>query len=111
MIFAFLFYRYFLLIGLLRPNISTMGLATKIDEYVPIITPNIMASEKSWMTSPPKKNSAADERRTVVEVMIVLERTSLTLKFITETMGSLCRSRKFSLILSKKTTVSVSQYP
>ena len=70
-----------------------------------------MASEKSWRTSPPKKNSAIDVRRTVVEVMIVLESTSLTLKFITETMGSLCRSRKFSLILSKTTTVSVSEYP
>ena len=43
-----------------------------IDEYVPTKTPIIRANEKSWITSPPKKNSAKTTISVVNEVNIVL---------------------------------------
>src|SRR4030042_1475221 len=98
---------YFFANGLFPPHIRTIGLATKIEEYVPTITPIIMANEKSCSTSPPKKNRATDVRRTVVEVIIVLDKTSLILLFITVSILSLCFNFRFSLLLSNTTTVSV----
>ena len=75
------------------------------------MTPRIMASAKSWITSPPKKNRAIDVMNTVEDVTIVLERTSFMLRFMTLSTGSFTIMRRFSLILSKTTTVSVREYP
>ena len=102
---------YFFANGLFPPHNRTIGLATKTDEKVPIITPNIIAREKSCNTSPPKKKRAKELKSTVTDVTIVLERTSLMLIFITVSTLSLSLKRRFSLILSKTTTVSVSEYP
>ena len=46
------FIYYFLL---LEGQSSKMGLAIKIDEYVPEITPTSITNAKSFITSPPRK--------------------------------------------------------
>ncbi len=51
--------------------------ATKIEENVPIKTPQIIAKAKSDKTAPPKKNIINNAIKVVTEVITVLERVSL----------------------------------
>ena len=53
------------------------GLATNIEEYVPIITPKIIANEKPFKISPPKINIDPKAKRVVIEVITVLDKVSL----------------------------------
>ena len=55
---------------LYKCNVTKRGLAMNIDEYVPTTTPIIKASVKYLTDSPPKRNTAKRERRTVNEVFI-----------------------------------------
>ena len=52
------------------------GAATKVDEYVPIIIPIVIAKKKSFILSPPKIHMAKEINNVVPEVRIVLERVS-----------------------------------
>ena len=51
--------------------------AIKIDEYVPIITPQIIAKAKSFNTAPPKKYITNNANKVVKDVITVRERVSL----------------------------------
>ncbi len=51
-----------------------IGEAINIDEYVPIITPQIIALTNPLTTSPPKINKARSARSVVNEVIIVLDK-------------------------------------
>ena len=53
-----------------------MGLAIKIDEYVPIITPNIIAKEKPLRISPPIKKIENKANKVVTDVNIVRDKVS-----------------------------------
>ena len=48
-----------------------------IEEYVPIITPVIMAKEKPLNISPPRKNIDNKANKVVTDVKIVLDKVSL----------------------------------
>ena len=48
-----------------------------MDEKVPIITPQIIASAKSDKTAPPKKKMINNANNVVTEVITVLESVSL----------------------------------
>ena len=54
----------------------SIGDATKIDEYVPIKTPKIIAKEKPLRISPPKINIENSANKVVIEVIIVRARVS-----------------------------------
>ena len=58
------------------------GLATNIEEYVPIITPKIIANEKPFKISPPKINIDPKAKRVVIEVITVLVRLRVSQKTI-----------------------------
>ena len=77
-----------------------MGLATKMDEYVPAKIPTINAKAKLWITPPPKMNKITTTINVVREVNIVRPRVSLMLEFITLAKGSLLIFLRFSLIRS-----------
>ena len=64
-------------------NRSTNGQATKILEYVPTITPIIIAKAKRLITSPPNNQSIRTTIKVVIEVTIVLLKESLILLSIT----------------------------
>ena len=64
-----------------------------------------------WRTIPPKTSSVTTAMKTVIEVTMVRLRTSLTLRLIVSEKVPFFRSRIFSRIRSKTTTVSVSEYP
>lgn len=66
-----------------------MGLATYIEEYVPIIMPTIKAKAKSWMIPPPKTNSEITTTRVVKEVSKVRLIVSFILLFIIISRGFL----------------------
>ncbi len=48
-----------------------MGLATNMEEYVPISTPTIIANAKSWIIPPPSTKRVTTTKRVVKEVRIV----------------------------------------
>ncbi len=83
-----------------------MGLAIKIEEYVPIPIPTIMAKAKLWIISPPRKNNANKTKRVVEDVRIVLLSVSLMLRFISSGKGIFLLFFIFSLILSNTMIVS-----
>ena len=85
---------------------STIGLATKIDEYEPIIMPTTSANENVCNTVPPNRYNASTVRNVNPEVMIVLLSVWLMLRFISSARGSRRLSFKFSRIRSKITIVS-----
>ena len=58
-----------------------IGDATKIDEYVPINTPKIIAKENPLKISPPKINIENNASNVVTDVMIVRAKVSLMDKF------------------------------
>jgi len=47
-----------------------------IDEYVPIITPKIIAKEKPLNISPPRKKIESRAKSVVIDVKIVLDKVS-----------------------------------
>ena len=48
--------------------------AKAIEEYVPMITPQIKAIEKPLITSPPKKNKAINANNVVTDVITVRDK-------------------------------------
>ncbi len=90
----------------------TIGVATNIEEYVPTITPIIMANAKLWMISPPRKKSEKRTTSVVREVKIVLESVSFILLLNKDGRESFAfEPFMFSLILSKTIIVSFNEYP
>ena len=89
----------------------TTGLATKILEYVPIITPIIIANENVFSTSPPKRNNIRTTKKVVREVTIVRLKESFILWLITVINVEFLSIFEFSRILSKITIVSFKEYP
>ena len=69
------------------------------------------AETKPLKTSPPKINKAVSAKRVVTEVLIVLDKVSLTELFKTTSNKDLLFFLRFSLTLSKTTTVSFNEYP
>ena len=66
----------------LRLNNESIGLATKIDEYVPAVVPTSIVNIKYFKLAGPKKYKATKISINVREVFIDLLRVSLTLWFI-----------------------------
>ena len=58
-----------------------IGEATNIEEYVPIITPKIIAKENPLKISPPKINIENNANKVVTDVIIVRAKVSLIDKF------------------------------
>ena len=58
----------------LKPNKIINGDAMKIEEYVPIKTPQIIAETNPLTTSPPKTNNATNANKVVIEVIKVLDK-------------------------------------
>jgi hypothetical protein len=85
--------------------------AIYIEEYVPNITPKIIARENPLRISPPKKNIANNANNVVIEVINVLDNVSLIEMFVNSKILISEYFRKFSLTLSKITTVSFIEYP
>ena len=56
---------------------TSIGLAIYIEEYVPTITPNIIANEKPFNIAPPNKNIDKRASKVVTDVIIVLDKVSL----------------------------------
>ena len=83
-----------------------MGLAIYIEEYVPTITPNIIANEKPLSIAPPNINIDKRANNVVTEVIIVLDKVSLIEIFVISKILISAYFLKFSLTLSKITTVS-----
>src|SRR5690606_18600657 len=90
---------------------TTIGEAMKSDEYVPIITPIINANTKPRIDSPPKINMAKRTKKVVMEVLIVRDSVLFNARLITPATFLLGFSVRYSLILSKTTTVSLIEYP
>jgi hypothetical protein len=61
---------------------TRIGLATKIEEYVPTVIPITKAKEKPLNTSPPKKNSESAVSRVRPLVKMVRLRVWLTLRLM-----------------------------
>lgn len=83
------------------------GVAINKEEYVPTTTPISKANIKPLITSPPKENIINKTKNVVKEVLTVL----LKVLFRAELTNSLSYLEdvellKYSLILSKTTTVS-----
>ena len=53
-----------------------MGVATKIEEYVPTITPMIIANEKPFSMAPPKIYMEPKASKVVMDVIKVLDKVS-----------------------------------
>ena len=58
-------------------SLTNTVFAMYIDEYVPKITPKIMAKEKPFKISPPNKNIDKRANNVVIDVINVLESVSL----------------------------------
>ena len=71
----------------------------------------ISAEIKPLRTSPPNKNNANNAKSVVTEVLIVLDKVSFTETFNTSRSWDLLFFLRFSLTLSKTTTVSFNEYP
>ena len=52
-----------------------------MDEYVPNITPSIIAKENPFNTAPPKKKIENKANNVVTDVIIVLDKVSLIEEF------------------------------
>ena len=81
-----------------------------MEEYVPIKTPQIIADTKPLTTSPPNTNKATNANKVVIDVIRVLDNVWLIDKF-KSSCNFLSDLIRFSLILSKTTTVSFIEYP
>ncbi len=82
-----------------------------MDEYVPIITPIIMANEKPFKISPPKTKIDPSANKVVTDVIIVLDNVSFIEVFEMSSMVLDEYLERFSLIRSYITTVSFIEYP
>ena len=92
-------------------SLTNTVFAIYIEEYVPKITPKIMAKEKPFKISPPKKNIDKRANRVVIDVINVLESVSLIEMFVNSKILTSEYFFKFSLTRSKITTVSFIEYP
>ena len=82
-----------------------------IEEYVPRITPSIIAKEKPFKISPPKKNIENKASNVVTDVIKVLDNVSLMEIFVNSNILISEYFIRFSLTLSNITTVSFIEYP
>src|SRR6185437_16894268 len=62
----------------LRWNRIRIGAAMKIEEKVPMKTPNSMDATNERMTSPPRMNRASSARKVVMDVIVVRASISLS---------------------------------
>lgn len=88
---------------------SNIGAAIAIDEYVPMITPKPIANVKPLKPWPPKIYIINTTINVVKDVRIVLEIVWLMLSVTI--FGFSWALLRFSLIRSKTTIVSFSEYP
>src|SRR5690606_8458458 len=88
-----------------------MGDATKIDEYVPIKMPTIIAKANPRSTSPPNINRTTTTSKVVRDVMNVRLSVSLKDLFTSRSKVSVLNRFENSRIRSKTTTVSLMEYP
>ena len=82
-----------------------------MEEYVPIITPRIIAKEKPFKISPPRINIENKANKVVTEVIRVLDKVSFIERLEISLISILEYFDKFSLIRSYMTTVSFIEYP
>ena len=82
------------------------GVATKMDEYVPTIIPINSANEKPLNDGPPNKKRTKTTINVVIEVISVLLIVLFIDSFTTGIISLPALIPRFSLILSKTTTVS-----
>src|SRR6185295_17693487 len=85
---------------------SIIGLATAIDEYVPMMMPIVKASAKPLNTSPPNNTIATTETKVRPDVITVRESVWLIESFAIWARLSFRRNLTFSRIRSKTTIVS-----
>ena len=90
---------------------TNTGVATKIDEYVPTIIPISKANEKPLREGPPNRNKTKTTTKVVNDVMSVLLIVLFIDSFTTGITSLPALIPKFSLTLSKTTTVSLIEYP
>ena len=88
-----------------------IGEAINNDEYVPTITPTIIANMNPLIESPPKMKIDNNTMSVVNEVLMVLPRVVLKAVFTVLINGHDGCLPANSLILSKITTVSFNEYP
>jgi len=93
------------------PNISNVDDATKIELYVPTMTPQIIAKTNPRITSPPSTNSEINASNVVKDVMNVRLKVSLIDRFRTSFKSFALYLRRFSRTRSNTTTVSFKEYP
>ena len=77
-----------------------------IEEYVPTITPNIIAKEKPFNIAPPNVNIDNRASNVVIDVIIVLDNVSFIEILVISKILISEYFFKFSLTRSKITTVS-----
>ena len=78
-----------------RPRPAAVVEATKMDEYVPMITPQIIANTNPRITSPPSTYSEISASKVVKDVMNVRLRVSLMDRFSTSLRSLALYLRKF----------------
>ena len=88
-----------------------MGAATKMEEYVPVITPISIAKAKPFVTSPPTRKRMRMVRKTVRDVITVLGRVSFIALLIISAFVLPRNVRLSSRILSNTITVSFMENP
>src|SRR5690606_1183490 len=88
-----------------------IGAAMKIDEKVPMKTPNSIEATKERMTSPPSKNSASRARKVVTEVIVVRASISLSDRSSNWPSGIFLNRRRFSRTRSSITSAPMSAWP
>src|SRR5699024_7958762 len=88
-----------------------MGLATKMEEYVPTVTPMINENMNPRMASVPKKKMATNTRKVVMAVLMVRLSVLLIDALTFLRIPQLGCTPKYSRIRSKTTTVSLIEYP
>jgi len=101
--------RYLFFSSVLAP-MSSIGAAIAIDEYVPTMMPKPMAKVNPLNAWPPKMYIIRTTMKVVNDVNSVLERVWLILFEIILGL-SVASLPRFSLIRSKTTMVSLSEYP
>lgn len=81
------------------------GVASNIDEKVPMKIPTVIANTNPRITSPPKSRITTSVTSVVTEVFIVRPNVELSAKFITDFESAFGLRANISRIRSKITTV------
>ena len=88
-----------------------MGVEIRTEVNGQMATPMASATAKPRITSPPKMAIATKTKRVVADVLIVRDNVEFNASFIFSQISRLGYSVRYSLILSKITTVSFKEYP